>query len=132
VATRSAATVLIVEDDSLARAAEAFALHQAGYRVLTAGTLAETHLWLAAERPDVALVDIGLPDGTGWTLADELKAAGIAVVFVTSRTNVRDRAKGAALGAEDYLMKPLSLADLVASVDVVVHRRAARPEPPAA
>lgn len=123
-------TVLIVEDDALTRAAEAFALHQAGYRVLAAGSLAETQQWLAAARPDLVLVDIGLPDGSGWLLARQLAAERVPVVFVTSRSDLGDRAQGLALGAQDYLPKPLSLSDLVASVAAVLRRAPAQPQPP--
>lgn len=129
-AAPSAQTVLIVEDDALARAAEVFALHQAGYRVLAAGSLAESHQWLAAVKPDLVLVDIGLPDGSGWSLARQLVAGRVPVVILTSRSDLSNRLHGLMLGVQDYLTKPLGLADLVTSVAAVL-RRAAN-EPPAA
>ncbi|MCC6187486.1 MAG: response regulator transcription factor [Anaerolineales bacterium] len=122
-----AQTVLIVEDDALARTAEVFALHQAGYRVLAAGSLAESYQWLAEVKPDLVLVDIGLPDGSGWSLARQLVAGRVPVVILTSRSDLSNRLHGLMLGVQDYLTKPLGLADLVTSVAAVLRRAADGP-----
>lgn len=127
VSAPSPATILIVEDDPLAQAAEGFALHQAGYRVLGAASLADARQRLAAGPPDLVLLDLGLPDGSGLTLTRQLAAVRVPVVIVTSRAALSERVLGLTLGAQDYLTKPLGLAELVACVAAVLRRATDRP-----
>ncbi len=80
------ATLLLIEDDALARESEAFGLRRAGYRVLTAGSLLEASRWFLHTQPDLVLVDIGMPDGDGTVVARWLQAANVPFIFVTARS----------------------------------------------
>ena len=82
---------------------------------------------LAAGPPDLVLLDLGLPDGSGLTLTRQLAAVRVPVVIVTSRAALSERVLGLTLGAQDYLTKPLGLAELVACVAAVLRRAADRP-----
>lgn len=115
-------TLLLVEDDALTRESEAFGLHRAGYQVLTASTLPEASQCFAHHRPDLVLVDIGMPDGEGTVVSRWLQAAHIPFVFVTARSGYWDIQHGLDLGAEDYIVKPVGLDELVVRIGRVVRR----------
>lgn len=78
---------------------------------------------LAAQRPDLALVDLGLPDGNGLNLiSDVLRKSSIATIVVTGRGDVTDRVVGLELGADDYIVKPFEERELLARVRAVLRR----------
>ena len=124
----SAKTVLIVEDDLVSSKVAAYKLKAAGYEVLTAGD-GEEAVKLARERkPDLALLDLGLPnqgstDAAGW---DGFKVLGwlqrlyhdapIPIIIVSARDAEENRAKALAAGAVDYLQKPVKNEQLLAAV----------------
>lgn len=117
--------VLLVEDDIHVAEALAEALRRQGHRVHRAGTAAEA---LAAPTADIVLLDLGLPDGDGLEVCRELRRRGeeIGIIVVTARGDDRSKVAGLRSGADDYLVKPYSLAELYARMEAVMRR--ARPE----
>jgi two-component system, OmpR family, response regulator len=119
----SPARVLLVEDEPAIRGAVATALAQAGYLVreqpdgTRLGRLAETF------RPDLAILDITLPGPDGLALARSLRIRGsLPILFLTARDGLDDRLAGFAAGADDYLVKPFALAELLARVHALLRR----------
>jgi len=122
--------LLLVEDDTRLAGLLLRGLRAEGYAVDVAGTVEEAR-WLATENPfDVLIFDVMLPDGDGFTLCQELRQAGnwTPVLMLTARDSVNDRVRGLDAGADDYLVKPHSFAELAARVRALVRRgRAERP-----
>ncbi|MGW5049577.1 response regulator transcription factor [Actinokineospora sp. NPDC004072] len=119
--------ILVVEDDPGMAAAIVDALRSRGHGVLRVGTAAEV-AELRAE-VDLVLLDLGLPDGDGLDVLRELRRASeVAVVVLTARDTERDVVRGLHLGADDYLVKPVRLRELLARIDAVA-RRSRQAEP---
>jgi len=123
----TSAHILLVDDDALLRRSLAFNLEKAGYRVSTAAT-AEDGVGLASrDRPDLVLLDIGLPGMDGLAalrhFRDRLHAP---VIFLTARRREFDEVLGLELGADDYITKPFDLDVLLARIRAVL-RRARQP-----
>jgi DNA-binding response OmpR family regulator len=121
--------VLLVEDDVRVAAAVASGLRKRGYDVDCAGSIAEA---LDAAPADLVLLDLGLPDGDGMDLCRALRARQpeVGIIAVTARGEERDRVSGLLTGADDYVVKPFSMAELHARMAAVL-RRAVRATPPA-
>jgi DNA-binding response OmpR family regulator len=129
----SSPRLLLVEDDEAIRdrLSEAFALD--GYSVTDAPDLAAARSRLNRETFDLALLDISLPDGTGYELLRSLRAGEISpdrpaaaetpVVIVSGRCDEIDRVRGFELGCDDYVAKPYSLAELRGRIAAVLRRR---------
>lgn len=87
---------------------------------VVAGSLAEARAWLADQQPDLILLDIGLPDGSGLELADELKhrtpAPSPPIVALSARVLAADRQAATEAGCDAFLAKPLRTADLLSVV----------------
>ena len=121
--------VAVIEDDSALRDALVRALRSDGYVVAEYGDAANPNQILEAQ-PDLALIDIGLVGGDGLTLARWLRdRRDVPVVFVTARDAIADRLAGFDLGAEDYIVKPFAMEELLARVRAVL-RRAGKMHPP--
>jgi DNA-binding response OmpR family regulator len=120
--------VLLVEDDVRVAAAVASGLRKRGYEVDCAGSIAEA---LDAAPADIVLLDLGLPDGDGMDLCRTLRARQpeVGIIAVTARGEERDRVNGLLIGADDYVVKPFSMAELHARMAAVL-RRAVRATPP--
>ncbi len=116
--------VLLVEDDLRVASALATALRRRSYHVITATTAAEA---VAAGPVDLVLLDLNLPDGDGLHLCRQIRRRNedVAVIAVTARSEERDRVAGLRAGADDYVVKPFSMAELQARIEAVM-RRAAR------
>src|SRR5579859_3007486 len=118
-----AATVLVVEDERKLRDLVRTYLEQAGFTVLSTGSGAEAITMAASASPDLVVLDLGLPDVAGETVARELRAAGgVPVVMLTARSTEEDRIAGLELGADDYVTKPFSPRELVLRVQAVLRR----------
>jgi Response regulators consisting of a CheY-like receiver domain and a winged-helix DNA-binding domain len=116
-------TVLVVEDERDIREVLRRYLERAGLSVLTTGTGAEAIRLLTSAPPDLVVLDLGLPDVDGTDVLREVRAAGnIPVVVLTARSAVDDRIHGLQLGADDYVTKPFSPAEVVLRVQAVLHR----------
>jgi len=115
--------ILIVDDDALMRRSLAFNLEQAGYHTSTAES-AETALSkVQLEKPDLVLLDIGLPGMDGLDAMRQLKQQfDMPVIFLTARRRELDEALGLELGGDDYITKPFDLNVLVAHIKAVLRR----------
>ncbi|HWM20449.1 MAG TPA: response regulator transcription factor [Ilumatobacteraceae bacterium] len=120
----SPARLLIVEDDGSLREGLAAVLIAHGFDVRAESD--GRHFEEVAEsfRPDLAILDIGLPVGDdGFQLAQRLRATSdVPVLFVTAADALQDRLRGFELGADDYLVKPFAMAELLARVRAVLRR----------
>jgi DNA-binding response OmpR family regulator len=123
--------VLIVEDDEVLGRAMAAHLGQAGFDPLLVPR-GETGLArLRYERPDVVVLDLMLPGMDGWRLIETARAEGIGtpIVVVSARGTEHDRVHALELGADDYLVKPFSMGELVARVRAAARRGVSSAEP---
>ncbi len=121
-------TVLVVEDERDIRELLRRYLERAGLSVLTTGTGAEAIMLLTSAPPDLVVLDLGLPDVDGTDVLREIQAAGHPPVLVlTARSTVDDRIHGLQLGADDYVTKPFSPAEVVLRVQAVLNRTGAKP-----
>lgn len=119
----AAARVLVVEDESAVREAVARALAGAGFLVDARADGADFGPRLDQFRPDAVVLDIMLPGENGLRLAERVRSAGdTPVLFMTARDAVPDRLAGFTAGADDYIVKPFVLAELVARVTAVLRR----------
>jgi DNA-binding response OmpR family regulator len=125
-------SVLLVEDDhDVARTQQRF-IERAGMRTAWASTGADALRLKESFRPDIVLVDLGLPDMDGGNLVRWLAAKGdCGVIVVSGRGEEVERVVGLALGADDYITKPPPLREMVERIRAV-HRRLARAQPAAA
>src|SRR5438132_9573753 len=120
----SSLRVLMVEDDNSVRASVTFALRKAGYEVLGRAQGLGMAEDLEGFRPDLAILDISLPVGpNGFALAREVKSdLGIPVLFLTAADQIDSRLEGFRAGADDYLVKPFAMAELLARIRAVLRR----------
>jgi DNA-binding response OmpR family regulator len=116
-------TALIVEDDqSIARLIRDY-LDRAGYGVITAGDSETALTRIRTDKPDVIVLDLGLPGRDGIELLREVRRfTNTPVIIVTARGDETDRVVGLELGADDYMVKPFSPRELVARVRAVLRR----------
>jgi two-component system response regulator MprA len=123
--------LLVVEDDPQVRAMLARALRYEGFEVSAACDGAEAMAALRASPPDLMLLDLLLPDADGVELSQRLRADGDPgpILMLTARDTVSDRVAGFEAGADDYLVKPFSTAELVARVRALLRRSRDRPPP---
>lgn len=114
--------VVLVEDEEPVRHAVERALRREGITVIAFADYPNPDVVLAAA-PDLAVLDVLLPSGDGFELAQRLRAArDLPIVFLTARDSVEDRLGGFELGADDYLVKPFALEELLARVRAVLRR----------
>ena len=117
------ATVLVVEDERKLRDFVRSYLERAGFTVLSTGSGAEAIAMAAEAAPDLVVLDLGLPDVPGETVARELRAAaGTPILMLTAKSAEEDRIRGLELGADDYVTKPFSPRELVLRVQAILRR----------
>ncbi len=127
--------LLLVEDDDRVAAAQQDVLRRHGFEVRRVSTAADAFDGVhdAAWPPDVVLLDLGLPDGDGLDLCARIRRTQeVPIVITTARADLGSRVRGLHLGADDYLVKPYDLRELMARIHAVARRsgttRAAPPE----
>ena len=124
-----AQTILIVEDETKIRSLLRGYLERAGFSVLTTGSGAEALTLVATAAPDLVLLDLGLPDVSGGTVAREIRRAGrTPILILTAKTSEEDRIGGLELGADDYVTKPFSPQEVVLRVQAILRRAGGRPD----
>lgn len=116
--------ILLVEDEESYLEALHIGLVGEGFVVQAAETLEEARRLFAEDRPDLVLLDVMLPDGSGIDLCREINAASdVPVIMVSARTDEVDVVLGLEFGAADYVTKPYRLRELVARMRAVLRRR---------
>ena len=109
------AKILVIDDDRRITALLRRTLVFEGYEVQVAGGGEEGLRLAASWLPDLVLLDVLMPGLDGWEVCRRLRAAGgVPVLMLTARDDVSDRVKGLDLGADDYLVKPFALEELLA------------------
>jgi DNA-binding response OmpR family regulator len=127
-------SVLLVEDEPTIADVVARYLRRAGYETSVVGDGAAALTAVANRRPDLVVLDVMLPGISGLEVMRRLREDGtsnaVAILLLTARSEEADRIAGLQLGADDYVVKPFSPAELIARVDAVLRRtgRAAGPE----
>lgn len=117
------ACVIIVEDNSLIRDAVSGYLKLDGYKTLEFGGVTGVLNAVKRETADLAILDVMLPDGSGFALAREIRASSdIPLIFLTAKDSESDRILGFELGADDYICKPFSAKELVLRVHALLRR----------
>jgi DNA-binding response OmpR family regulator len=121
-----AATVLVVEDERKLRDLVRSYLERAGFTVLTTDSGAEALTMAMNSAPDLVILDLGLPDVPGETVASELRATSATgstpILMLTAKSAEEDRIRGLELGADDYVTKPFSPRELVLRVQAILRR----------
>ncbi len=120
--------VLVVEDDELVASGILAGLRLSGITADHVGTASSAETALGTSRFDVAVLDLGLPDADGLVLLRRLRGAGhhLPVLILTARDTIEDKVAGLHRGADDYLVKPFELAELVARLHALQRRAAGR------
>jgi DNA-binding response OmpR family regulator len=120
-----ASTILLVEDERKLRDLVRTYLEQAGFTVLSTSSGAEALSMAASAGPDLLVLDLGLPDIPGETVAREVRDAGpTPILMLTAKSGEEDRVRGLELGADDYVTKPFSPRELVLRVQAILRRGA--------
>jgi two-component system, OmpR family, response regulator RegX3 len=119
-------TILLVEDEESITTPLAEALEREGFATHVAQTVAEARRLGSRLRPDLVLLDLMLPDGSGLDVCRELRAAsGVPIIILSARGEETDRIVGLELGADDYVVKPFSAREVVARIRAVLRRATA-------
>jgi DNA-binding response OmpR family regulator len=116
--------ILLVEDSERVAETVGAALRAHGHSVVAAGGVRTADDAFAAQHFDVAVVDVGLPDGSGleWCRAARTAGSELPILLLTARNGVPDRVAGLDAGADDYLGKPFSIEELLARVRALARR----------
>lgn len=116
-------SILIIDDDKDLTAIISDMLENYGYTATSAENIEEALCLLTESRFDLLLLDINLPDGTGFELCAELRRVStVPVIFASARTSETDRINGFDIGGDDYLPKPYSMKELLSRVNALVRR----------
>jgi two-component system response regulator RegX3 len=120
--------VLLVEDEESIVEPLREALGREGFDTSVARTAAEALELARADEPDVVLLDVMLPDGSGFDVCRELRReSSVPIIMVTARGEEADRIVGLEIGADDYVTKPFSAREVVARIRAVLRRTDGRP-----
>jgi two-component system OmpR family response regulator len=116
--------LLVVEDDPSIRMLLESALRLSGYEAASAATGQDALRDIEALRPDLVLLDVGLPDVDGFAVTRSLRAAGdrTPVLFLTARGEVTDRIAGLTAGGDDYVTKPFSIEEVLLRIRAILRR----------
>jgi len=122
--------ILLVDDDALLRRSLVLNLEEAGYRASASATAEDALALAARDRPDLILLDIGLPGMDGLDALRHFQSRiGVPVIFLTARRRELDEVLGLQLGADDYITKPFDKDVLLARVRTVLRRFSRTPPP---
>lgn len=116
--------ILVIEDERDIVRFVRDALHAAGFDVLTAGTLRDGLSLVVDDKPDVVVLDLGLPDGDGLTFVQTVRAwSAVPILILSARSDEVDKITVLDAGADDYLTKPFSIGELLARLRALLRRR---------
>ena len=120
------ALIYIVEDDQNIREIESFALKNSGYQIQDFSCAKDFYRALKDKTPDLAILDIMLPDEDGMEILQKLRrnpeTRRLPIMMVTAKTTEMDRVKGLDLGADDYMSKPFGVMELISRVKALLRR----------
>ncbi len=120
-------TILLVEDNELNRDMLSRRLVRRGYAVVSAQDGEQGHMMACAQRPDLILMDIGLPGMDGWQVTRLLKnnpqTGGIPIIALTAHALLTDREKAREVGCDDYDTKPIDFVRLSAKIEALLVAR---------
>ena len=120
------ALIYIVEDDTNIREIESFALKNSGYQTQDFGNAKEFYRAVKEKKPDLALLDIMLPDEDGMEILQKLRknpeTKRLPIIMVTAKATELDRVKGLDLGADDYIIKPFGVMELISRGKALLRR----------
>ena len=120
------ARVLIIEDEPDIRKTIDYNLSKESFQVVQAGSIAEGEKSISDNSPDVIILDLMLPDGSGLTLCRDIKSDDktkhIPIILLTAKADEVDRVIGFELGADDYVTKPFSVRELILRVKAILKR----------
>jgi DNA-binding response OmpR family regulator len=115
--------LLLVDDDADLHAVTSFALQQAGFLVVGAGSVPAAIATFTSEQPDLVLLDINLPGGSGFDVCKAIrKNSRVPIIMLTVRGEEEDLVRALQLGADDYVTKPFSPRTLIARVKALLRR----------
>lgn len=118
-------SILLVDDDAMIASGLSYALEQEGYSVTCCDSVASALEAFACAKFELAVLDLSLPDGTGFDVCRKLKEKmgdKVAVIFLTATDDEANTVRGFDLGADDYIAKPFRLRELLARVKAVLRR----------
>jgi two-component system response regulator MprA len=124
--------IVVVDDDEKITSMLRRGLAFEGYTVFTANNGVEGLKQILEHDPKLLILDVMMPQVDGWEVVRRVREGGsdIPILMLTAKDEISDRVKGLDLGADDYLVKPFALEELLARVRVLLRRRAERPEQP--
>jgi DNA-binding response OmpR family regulator len=124
--------VLVVEDNETLARGISRSLESAGFAAEVAGGREQAGRALAVQEPDVLVLDLMLPDGDGFEVLQDLRAGGsaIPVLILSARGEEIDKLRGFRLGADDYVVKPVGVLELIARVEALLRRSASGRDTP--
>jgi DNA-binding response OmpR family regulator len=115
--------ILFVEDDAMITSGLLYALEQEGYSVVHSKNVAEAKLAVSSNNFDLAILDMQLPDGTGFDVREALKSSPTAIIFLTVIDDEGNIVRAFENGADDYITKPFRLRELLARVKRALNAR---------
>jgi len=122
--------ILVVEDDRSLREGLAFNLQRDGYTVALASTAQAAVSMALSERPELVILDLMLPGGSGFDVCRSIRAfSKVPIIMLTARGDPMDKIVGLEIGADDYVTKPFSLRELLARVKAALRRVALEQQP---
>lgn len=130
-----ASRILIIEDEPDIRKTIDYNLSKESFEVFQAASIAEGEQAIQQHKPDLVILDLMLPDGSGLTLCRDIKSdpatKNTLVILLTAKADELDRVIGFELGADDYVTKPFSVRELILRVKAILKRRASEELQPA-
>lgn len=120
--------ILLLEDEQAIADTLLYALQSEGFEVQHVRLVSQALAAFSAQMPDLAILDVGLPDGNGFDVCRAMRRVSeLPIVFLTARAEEIDRILGLELGADDYVAKPFSPREVCARVRAILRRSVVRP-----
>lgn len=130
--SKQLATVVLIEDEPRIQEFVKAALEEAGYAVVAAATMAQGLTLAGNRKPDLILLDLGLPDGDGLQFIERFRQwSSVPILVLSARSREEEKICSLDLGADDYLTKPFGVGELMARVRAALRRRQPSSGPPA-